>query len=81
MARAGDELDAVLWLWRKTGKGEWREFARSVAAQSADWTTYYHRGGDPAGPNENGCRSHIVNFMQGLKTVFEEQVEGGVPVL
>ena len=68
VARTGDELDVALWLWRKTGKGEWRDFAQSVAAQSADWTTYYYRGGDPAGPNASGCRSHIVNFMQGLKT-------------
>jgi len=68
VARAGDELDVVLWLYRKTGKDEWLDFARVVSAQSADWTTYYRRGGDPAGPNANGCRSHIVNFMQGLKT-------------
>lgn len=68
VARAGDELDVVLWLFRKTGKAEWLDFAKTVAAQSADWTTYYYRGGDPAGPNANGCRSHIVNFMQGLKT-------------
>ena len=68
VARAGDELDVALWLHRKTGKAEWLDFAKTVAAQSADWTTYYYRGGDPAGPNANGCRSHIVNFMQGLKT-------------
>ena len=67
-ARAGDELDVVLWLYRRTRKAEWLDFARTVSAQSADWTTYYYRGGDPAGPNANGCRSHIVNFMQGLKT-------------
>ena len=68
VARAGDELDVVLWLYRQTGRQEWLDFARTVSAQSADWTTYYCRGGDPAGPNANGCRSHIVNFMQGLKT-------------
>ena len=67
-ARAGDELDVVLWLYRRTRKAEWLAFARTVSAQSADWTTYYYRGGDPAGRNANGCRSHIVNFMQGLKT-------------
>lgn len=67
-ARAGDELDVVLWLYRRTRKAEWLDFARTVSAQSADWTTYYYRGGDPAGRNANGCRSHIVNFMQGLKT-------------
>ena len=65
-ARAGDELDVVLWLYRRTRKAEWLAFARTVSAQSADWTTYYYRGGDPAGRNANGCRSHIVNFMQGL---------------
>ena len=68
VARAGDELDVVLWLYRRTGRLEWLDFARTISAQSADWTTYYYRGGDPAGPNANGCRSHIVNFMQGLKT-------------
>lgn len=67
-ARAGDELDVALWLYRRTRKAEWLDFARAVSAQSADWTAYYWRGGDPAGPNANGCRSHIVNFMQGLKT-------------
>ena len=67
-ARAGDELDVVLWLYRRTRKAEWLAFSRTVSAQSADWTTYYYRGGDPAGRNANGCRSHIVNFMQGLKT-------------
>ena len=68
VARAGDEMDVALWLFRRTGKAEWREFAKTLSAQSADWTTFYRRGGDPAGPNANGCRSHIVNFMQGLKT-------------
>lgn len=68
VARAGDELDVVLWLYRRTRKADWLDFARDLSAQSADWTTYYRRGGDPAGPNANGCRSHIVNFMQGLKT-------------
>lgn len=68
VARAGDELEIVLWLFERKHEAWLLEFARTVAAQSADWTTYYMRGGDPAGPNENGCRSHIVNFMQGLKT-------------
>lgn len=69
VARAGDELDVVLWLYGKTGREEWRMFAESVAAQSTDWTRYYVRGGNPGeGHNENGFCSHIVNFMQGLKT-------------
>ena len=68
VARAGDEVDVALWLYRRTGKAEHLAFARTVADQSADWTTYCRRGGDPAGQNGMGCRSHIVNFMQGLKT-------------
>ena len=65
VARAGDELDVVLWLYGKTKEAEWLDFARVVASQSADWTGYYRYGGDGA---KDGYRSHIVNFMQGLKT-------------
>ena len=69
VARAGDELDVVLWLYGKTGRDEWRTFAESIAAQSTDWTLYYARGGNPGeGDKANGFCSHIVNFMQGLKT-------------
>lgn len=67
VARAGDELDVVIWLWRKTGKGEWLDYARTVAAMSADWTDYYHNCGK-GGWGREGYRDHIVNFMQGLKT-------------
>jgi len=35
-----------------------------LSGQIADWSTFYHRGGDPS---KAGCRSHIVNFMQGIK--------------
>lgn len=69
VARAGDELDVVLWLYGRTGRDEWRTFAESIAAQSTDWTRYYMRGGNPGeGDKANGFCSHIVNFMQGLKT-------------
>ncbi len=69
VARAGDELDVVLWLDGKTDRDEWRAFAESVAAQSTDWARYYKRGGNPGdGASANGFCSHIVNFMQGLKT-------------
>ena len=67
VARVGDEVDVVLWLHRKTGKPEWLDFARTVAAQSADWTSYYMKGGN-GGWGAEGYRAHIVNFMQGLKT-------------
>ncbi|OQC26627.1 MAG: Intracellular endo-alpha-(1-_5)-L-arabinanase [Verrucomicrobia bacterium ADurb.Bin070] len=64
MARGADELDVVLWLHARTGKKELEAFARLLSGQIADWSTYYHRGGDPS---KAGCRSHIVNFMQGVK--------------
>ncbi len=75
VARVGDELDVLLWLHRKTGKAEWLEFAKKVAAQSADWTTYYHKGG--SGSGKYGYRVHIVNFMQGLKTPPLKWLIGG----
>ena len=68
VARGGDEIDVLLWLARKTGKDEWREFAREIAGQTADWTTYYIRGGEGSRWIPNGHRAHIVNFMQGMKT-------------
>ena len=68
VARTGDEMDVVLWLYGKTGKDEWLEFARALSKQSADWSTYYRRGGDPGREKSTGYRCHIVNFMQGLKT-------------
>ena len=63
-ARGGDELESVLWLYGKTGDARWLGFARQMAAMTADWTRYYRHGGDPAA---HGYRSHVVNFMQGLK--------------
>ena len=66
MARGGDEADVVLWLATKTGDGKWMEFARRILDMTADWTGYYRFGGDPS--QGTGYRSHIVNFMQGLKT-------------
>ena len=67
VARAGDELDVVLWLHRKTGAAGWLDFAKAVAAQSADWTGYYSFGG-PSDWERTGYRVHIVNYMQGMKT-------------
>ena len=75
VARVGDELDVVLWLHRKTGKAEWLDFAKAVAAQSADWTDYYRNGGDVS--KAKGYRNHIVNYMQGLKTPPLKWLLGG----
>ena len=78
-ARGGDEIDAVLWLYRKTRDAQGLDFARQLVTLTADWTTYYHVGGDP-GRNAPGCggyRSHIVNFMQGLKFPAFKWLLGG----
>ena len=76
VARVGDELDVVLWLYRRTGKSEWLDYARTIAAMSADWTGYYHNGG-VGGWGPEGYRAHIVNFMQGLKTPPLKWLLGG----
>lgn len=65
-ARGGDEADVALWLAAKTCNDKWKKFARDILDTTADWTDYYRFGGDPS--HEAGYRSHIVNFMQGLKT-------------
>ena len=63
--RVGDELEVALWLYDRTGDAGLLDFARLLMSQCADWTTYYHDGGD--GSWKDGYRIHIVNFMQGLK--------------
>lgn len=67
VARAGDEADVIIWLYRKTGQAQWLEFSKDILSQSADWTEYYLKGGY-GGWGSEGYRAHIVNFMQGLKT-------------
>ena len=69
-ARAGDEVDALYWLYGRTGSDEWLDLVKTICAQTADWTEYYRFGGDPGRDERrgNGYRTHIVNFMQGLKT-------------
>ena len=54
VARTGDEMDVVFWLYEKTGKEEWIEFAKMLSNESADWTTYYRRGGDPGREKKTG---------------------------
>lgn len=45
VARVGDELDVIIWLYRRTDNAGWLDYARTVAAMSADWTDYYRNGG------------------------------------
>jgi len=63
--RGGDELEVMMWLYDRTKDAALLDFARTLSAQTADWTNYYHDGGD--GCWELGYRVHIVNYMQGLK--------------
>lgn len=78
-ARGGDETAVALWLYGKTGAPRWLAFAKRLAAMTADWTGYYHVGGDPGGHGTycGGYRSHIVNFMQGLKAPALAWLLGG----
>ena len=73
IARGGDEIDVLVWLYRKTGKREWADLARRVAGMSADWTSFYHKGG----ASDPGYRVHIVNYMQGLKLPALKWLLGG----
>lgn len=73
IARGGDEIDVLVWLCRKTGRQEWADLARRVAGMSADWTSFYHRGG----ASDPGYRVHIVNYMQGLKLPALKWLLGG----
>ena len=73
IARGGDEIDVLVWLCRKTGKREWADLARRVAGMSADWTSFYHKGG----ASDPGYRVHIVNYMQGLKLPALKWLLGG----
>ena len=65
-ARAGDEIEVVLWLYGRRGDAKLLDFARKLLGAAADWTGYYTVGGE-GGWNESGYCQHIVNFMQGLK--------------
>ena len=73
IARGGDEIDVLVWLCRRTGKQEWADLARRVAGMSADWTSFYHKGG----ASDPGYRVHIVNYMQGLKLPALKWLLGG----
>jgi len=63
--RVGDEIEVMLWLADRTGDAALADTARLLAKQASDWTDFYHSGGD--GAISLGYRTHIVNFMQGLK--------------
>ena len=66
MARAGDEVEVVLWLYDRTHDASLVDLAEQLLWQGSDWTGYYMHGGDGSW-SPGGFRQHIVNFMQGLK--------------
>jgi hypothetical protein len=63
MARGGDNLEIVLWLYNKTGEPWLLELAALLVKQTNAWHTYY-----ATGKGHNAYPEHIVNLMQGLKT-------------
>ena len=63
-ARGGDEVEVALWLHGKTGDPRWFAFARRLMAMTADWTGYYHVGGDPGGHGRQ-CKDVFWKFAPG----------------
>lgn len=61
--RGGDEINVLLSYHAATGDADALRLAALVSSQTTDWETFYRQsGGVP------GYLTHIVNFMQGLKT-------------
>ena len=66
VARGGDNLEVVIWLYRRTQNQMLATLAGMLCDQSSDWGTFYRDGGC-GDLSCDGYRMHIVNFMQGLK--------------
>lgn len=71
VARGGDNLEVVLWLYDRTKDEKLLTLAQTLVEQTADWTDYF-RG--PMNRDEKwkaeanrGYQRHIVNVMQALK--------------
>ncbi len=62
IARGGDNLEVVLWLYDRTHDEGLLELAGLLAKQTQDWNRWYRTG-----EGSTGYAAHIVNFMQGLK--------------
>lgn len=62
IARGGDNLEIVLWLYDRTHDEGLLELADLLAKQTKDWNRWYRKG-----DVSTGYATHIVNFMQGLK--------------
>jgi len=63
LARGGDNLDIVLWLYRKTGEKYLMDLAGILVKQTGQWNKYYASEDKANIPYP----SHIVNYHQGLK--------------
>ena len=68
VARAGDEIAVVMWLHDNQPSDRLVSLMKLLLKQSVDWTGYYMTGDDGGFFNADGYQSHVVNFMQGLKT-------------
>ena len=65
VARAGDNMEVVLWLAKQT-REEWlTALADLLATQSRDWESCFRRGGEDGGQLKSSYQ--LVNFMHGLK--------------
>lgn len=63
MARGGDNLEIVLWLYNLNGEQWLLDLAQLLIEQTNEWHKYYADGS-----GNNAYPEHIVNVMQGLKT-------------
>ncbi|MBQ3289625.1 MAG: exo-alpha-sialidase [Kiritimatiellae bacterium] len=68
VARAGDEIEVVMWLHDNQPSDRLVSLMKLLFKQGADWTAYYRTGDEGGLLDADGYQSHIVNFMQGLKT-------------
>jgi len=64
MARGGDNLDIVLWLYKRTGEKYLMDLAGLLVRQTNQWHQWYKTGHG----KQNAYPEHIVNNNQGLKT-------------
>lgn len=62
-ARGGDNLEIVLWLYKRTGDKWLLELANLLIKQTNQWSEYYADGS-----GDNWYPDHVVNTMQGFKT-------------
>ena len=68
VARGGDNLSVVLWLYDLTHEAKYIRLARTLERQTGVWEAFYGGRYDWTKQYAGFYPRHIVNLMQGLKT-------------